>query len=232
MQVTSASTGQIDSSINCIREKTATIEDQAASGTQLAGEIIKRAGELKVSSDNSIDETKHIYEELKERTLTALANSNAVDKIQEMTASIRNISTQTAMLSLNAAIDAARAGEQGRGFAVVASEIGGLAAQSTDTVNNINVIISEVSDYVKQMADSLNHMLLFIDENVIPSFTELSEVGNHYAADAKAFIRFKRFQKTLKVSTKLLIMRPKGSPTFLRRTRQYIKLLLFPMNCL
>jgi len=187
LQITSASTEQIDSNINTIRQTASTIEDRAVTGSELAENVIKRAEELKDESNRSIKETRQIYSELRERTLAALEDSKAVNKIQELTASIRSVSTQTSMLSLNAAIEAARAGDQGRGFAVVANEIGGLASQSTETVNNINSIIDEVSSSVQELADSLNHMISFIDNNVIPGFESLSDVGTKYESDARSF---------------------------------------------
>jgi methyl-accepting chemotaxis protein len=188
LEVTSESAELIDTNINQIQNRTAEIENRSSSGSELAEDIIRRAGTLNEQAESSIAETKRIYDEIREQTSIALDNSRAVDKIQELTASIRAISTQTSMLSLNAAIEAARAGEQGRGFAVVAGEIGELAAQSTDTVNNINTIITEISGSVKNMAESLSHMVSFIDSNVLPSFTALSSIGSNYSSDAASFM--------------------------------------------
>ena len=187
MQITAESTEQIEENINCIKVKTSDIEHQSTNGSDLAQTVIKRADNLKNSSDISIEKTRSIYKEIREQTTVALAEAKAVDKIQALTNAIRAISTQTSMLSLNAAIEAARAGDQGRGFAVVASEIGDLANQSTEAVNSINTIVTEVSKSVKNMTDSINRMISFIDGNVIPSFSELSDVGIQYAADAKSF---------------------------------------------
>ena len=187
MQITAESTEQIEENINCIKVKTSDIEHQSTNGSDLAQTVIKRADNLKNSSDISIEKTRSIYKEIREQTTVALTEAKAVDKIQALTNAIRAISTQTSMLSLNAAIEAARAGDQGRGFAVVASEIGDLANQSTEAVNSINTIVTEVSKSVKNMTDSINRMISFIDGNVIPSFSELSDVGIQYAADAKSF---------------------------------------------
>ena len=176
LQLTAASTELIENNINSIKDKTEDIENHSSEGSDLARTVIERANNLKSASDASIEETAN-----------ALADAKSVEKIQVLTNSIRAISTQTSMLSLNAAIEAARAGDQGRGFAVVASEIGELANQSTESVNRINSIVAEVSNSVKKMTDALNHIIAFIDNNVIPGFSELSDVGAQYAADAKSF---------------------------------------------
>ncbi len=121
--------------------------DSMASAEKNAQTILKDLDEISAQTASVIDK---IAEQ------TAKTNESA-SKIQEVTAIISSLASQTNLLSLNASIEAARAGEAGRGFAVVAEEIGKLADQSNESAKQID-------DIVKQLIADSDEAVASMDE--------------------------------------------------------------------
>ncbi len=64
--------------------------------------------------------------------------------IGEMIATVDDLSQQSNLLAVNAAIEAVKAGEHGRGFAVVAQEVRSLAEQSKQATTQVRTILGDI----------------------------------------------------------------------------------------
>lgn len=191
MEQMSASMEEMSATIAQIAEKSERMlgeirdmDNRMGDGVSLVNTIKSHAGEMNEKTIHSKDETSKIISSIREELQAALEQSRNVEKINELTAEILSISSQTNLLSLNASIEAARAGEAGRGFAVVADEIRGLADNSAATAGNIQNISNTVIGAVEQLAKNASRVLEFIDEKIMKDYDGFIDVMKQYAADA------------------------------------------------
>lgn len=187
MQQTAATTVTINENIGVIRDGAENINTMTSEGAKTSEEIMDRAQKLRVKTVAASKQTMEMYHTVKKKADEAIEGSKAVERINELTGTIMEISSQTSLLALNASIEAARAGEAGRGFAVVATEIGSLADQTSKAIADISTIVKEVHLAVSNMSDCLEETNSFLETTVVADYKEFEQVSEQYREDADVF---------------------------------------------
>ncbi len=140
-------------------EITATMEELARTAGQIAGNAAKQA-ELASQSDASgrsgaqaVEAAVAGMESLLEHMETISGRAGVLDararEIYRILALITEISQETHILSLNAAIEASAAGEHGERFAVVAKEVRRLAERSRESVESVRSLLDEFTGAIR-----------------------------------------------------------------------------------
>lgn len=120
------------------------------------------------------EELQATSEQILQNTHTAVQKSSKITSVATL---IKEISDQTNMLGLNAAIEAARVGELGAGFGVVAAEVRKLAVHSKSATADIETALKDVQDSIRVMESEIAQIVASSQEqaSLVTNFTEVIE---------------------------------------------------------
>ncbi|MBI4866715.1 MAG: methyl-accepting chemotaxis protein [Candidatus Wallbacteria bacterium] len=149
------------------------IADNAASVKDIANEATRACGKGTDDTTTAIQGMRALKDHVQSIAESMLVLGKNSQKIGEVINIIDEISKQTNLLSLNAAIEAAGAGEEGKRFAVVAVEVKRLADRTVDATKQIKQLIDMIQN-------STNKTILLTEEgskSVDAGFEMVEQVG-------------------------------------------------------
>jgi twitching motility protein PilJ len=120
------------------------VSGNAAEGARVAEQSLAAAEKGQQAVSNAISSMNGLREQIQETSKRIKRLGESSQEIGEIVELISDITEQTNVLALNAAIQAASAGEAGRGFSVVAEEVQRLAERSADATKQIAAIVKTI----------------------------------------------------------------------------------------
>jgi twitching motility protein PilJ len=147
LEATKVQSAEIQSANSVVLEMATsmkTVSSSALESARVARASLEAAQKGAVAVSNSISGMNEIRTQIQETSKRIKRLGESSQEIGEIVELISDITEQTNVLALNAAIQAASAGEAGRGFSVVAEEVQRLAERSGEATKQIAAIVKTI----------------------------------------------------------------------------------------
>ena len=163
-----ALTGTIDDAVTTLEQISASVrhvEESAREAAERALEVTERArGTGMAAVRDARGGMTKIHEEVSASAEIMDRLGQRSKDITKVLGVIREVTEQTNLLSLNAAILAAQAGEQGRAFGVVADEIASLAERTEGSTQEISMIVTTIRKEISAAIHSTGRAMSRVQE--------------------------------------------------------------------
>ena len=149
---------EINSATDRINEIAASI-NQVSRNSADSAEVARRSVQIATNGAGVVRQTiagmDSIRDQIQETSKRIKRLGESSQEIGSIVELINDISEQTNILALNAAIQAASAGEAGRGFAVVADEVQRLAERSSNATKRIESLVQTIQADTNEAVSSM-----------------------------------------------------------------------------